>query len=196
MALSDKDIARLYTSLELPIIAGEALAEQHMLDPDEEYAFHQAMSDMQPDAALLCMALCAEQLCLSLPGGIKEAQALLLESDRILVSYGGLWLVRITENRPVPEEFILDALKNLPRDHAKIRSLMLGLDEILPAESQAASQLLHIMQIQAEANILIAEAHLEALGINHKSVAGRNPPPAISANANDNGTVFPAPEFH
>jgi hypothetical protein len=190
MALSDKDIAKLYTSLELPIVAGEALAEQHMLDPDEEYAFHKAMSDMQPDAALLCMALCAEQIYFTLPSGIMEADALLLEIDRILSIYGALWLVRITEDKPVPEEFILDALKGLPEDHKRIRSLMADLDVNLPHEAQAASQLLGIMQIQAEANVMIAETHLEALGIKGVEEKG---PYYQGPSANDNGAVFPVP---
>ncbi len=192
MTLSDKDIAKLYTSLELPIVAGDSINEGHMLDPDEEFAFHEAMSDMQPDAALLCMALCAEQIYFSLPAGIMEADALLLEIDTILNIYGTLWLVRITEDKPVPEEFILDALKNLPEDLARIRELMAELDINLPHEAEVASQLLGIMQIQAEANVMIAETHLDALGIG-KAQEAQIQPYQYGASANDNGTMSLVP---
>lgn len=193
MALSDKDIARLYTSLELPIVAGDALSGQNMLEADEEFAFHEAMSDMQPDAALLCMALCAEQIYFALPAGIMEADALLMEADRIMSSYGALWMVRITEDRPVPEEFILDALKNLPEDIETMRGLMADLDINIPHEAQVVSQLLGIMQVQAEANVLIAQTHLEALGIAAAENEEENVPFRYGSCANDNGSLHPLP---
>jgi hypothetical protein len=185
MALSDINIAKLYASLELPIVAGELLQGGQMLDPDEEYAFHEAMSDMQPDAALLCIALCSEQISMMLPKKIPEAEALLEEAGNIIATYGSLWLIRITEGSPVPEEFIIDALKNIPDDLGKIRDLMADLDIQIPHE-EVASQFLSIMQAQAEANIVIAETHLEALGIKgaEKDIFG-----AGESIANDNRVI-------
>lgn len=169
MALSDKDIAKLYTQLELPIVVNEALAEQHTLYPDEEYAFHHALSDMQPDAALLCMALCCDQICISLSEISEQSEKLMMKAENIIANYGGLWMVRMIEEKPVPEEFIIDALKKLPEDHAHLKNIMMELDEMLPHEEETISQLLEIMQIQAESNVMIAQSHLEALGIVQES---------------------------
>ncbi|NCC21864.1 MAG: hypothetical protein EOM26_05300 [Alphaproteobacteria bacterium] len=185
MALSDKDIAKLYTKLELPIVVGDALSEQHMLAPDEEFAFHQALSDMQPDAALICMALASEQIFATVAPDMPEAVNLIMESDRVVASYGGLWLARIEYGEPVPEEFIIDALKSLPKDFAAMRDAMSDLELQMPAGMDVAAQFLAIMQIQAECHSLIAESYLEALGI--------TPTPTekgdlfhIGATANDN----------
>jgi hypothetical protein len=165
MALSNIDIARLYTKLELPIVVGDALSENHLLAPDEEYAFHQALSDMQPDAALLCMALSAEQIFSCVSPDIPEAVNLVMEADRIIAGYGGLWLARIENDMPVPEEFIIEALKSLPKDFATLREAMAELELQMPLGVDAASQFLGIMQIQSDSQALIAESYLEALGI-------------------------------
>ena len=165
MALSDKDIALLYTQLELPIVVGDALADGNGLAPDEEYAFHEALSDMQPDAALLCMALAAEQVFLHMPGDIPESINMLMESERIVGHYGGLWLMRMRQDAPVPEEFIVEALKSLPSDFTKLKDTMAELEICLPDSAEVAAQLIGIMQVQIEAQRMVACSYLEALGV-------------------------------
>ncbi len=166
MTLSDKDIALLYTQLELPIVVGDALADGHAFAADEEYAFHEALSDMQPDTALLCMALAAEQIFLHMPSDIPEGVNMLMESERIVAHYGGLWLMRMRQDAPVPEEFIIEALKNLPDDFTRLKDTMAELEICLPESAELASQLIGVMQVQIEAQRMVACSYLEALGIN------------------------------
>lgn len=121
MALSDKQLAKLCVKLEVPIVFRHALEDKRRLDDNEIYAIHEALSDMQPDTALLSMALSAEQIFFALPPDMPEAVDLVMETDRIVSFYGGLWLARTEQEDTVPEAFVLEALSRMPEDLRRLK---------------------------------------------------------------------------
>ncbi len=184
--LSDKDLARLQTHFCLPLIAGEAMEAQRLLTADEEYAFHEVLSDMQPDAALICMALCCEQMSLNHAADIPAAAALMMEADRILSAYGLLWLAHADQDEDLHEALVMDILKNIPEDMECLEELVAGLELELPANAYTAAQILNIVSIQIDAQTMVAECHLEAAGL-CRAEQQEAAPIMLSSVANDNG---------
>jgi hypothetical protein len=188
MALSDKDIARICTRLEIPIIASDLMAQGRFLEADEEYTLHQALSDMKPDAALLCIALTAEKILSHMTADLPEVANLVMEADRILTIHGPLWLYQSQNENVVSEAFIVQALESMPGDFNAMRDLIAEL-EIQGILAGPAAQIMSILQIQACAHKLIAETALEALGKTVTVPKGQTLHFPLDGSANDNITA-------
>ncbi|MEZ5918405.1 MAG: hypothetical protein R3D66_00255 [Alphaproteobacteria bacterium] len=82
--LSDQNLAVLSNDLQVPRIIGDILSGVETLGDDGRFALHGLLSDMEPDAALLAIALGAEKLVLVCGEGFPGAGVLKIESGRII----------------------------------------------------------------------------------------------------------------
>lgn len=55
--LSEKELAKLTNTLQIPMIVQGILDGQESFTPDMQYGLHEILSDYQPDSALLSIAL-------------------------------------------------------------------------------------------------------------------------------------------
>lgn len=163
--LGAQDLARLHTHFALPLVVSDVLNRIGPLGDDEEYALHLALSEMQPDSALLCIALCCQHIaaryCMEDPDGF----ALALESERIVDEYGPLWLGHAEGRSAASESVIVSRLGRVPGDFESLIETMEGLEIGLQASDLCAMQMLGVFRTQGEAQSLIAQSYIEALGM-------------------------------
>lgn len=157
--LSDQQLALLHTRFVVPVITGQILRGNERLDDVTEYSFNTVLSDLEPDTALLCIALCAQNLSAHC-GKLPSARMLRLGTDRIVEDYGALWLAT-DSGVPVDEDHIATAISFIPEDLESMAHLLEATLTDLPPESVNAAKLCDLLAGQAIAHIDIAEQKLE-----------------------------------
>ncbi|MCC6598815.1 MAG: hypothetical protein IT559_08500 [Alphaproteobacteria bacterium] len=167
--LNDKDLARLTNTLEVPMIVQDILGGELLLNPEIEYGLHEVLSNYQPDAALLCMALSARKIasfCLKQPGGAKlvSMAVMKMECDRLIEDYAELWLAHARQS-PVDDTLLMDTLAQIPEDLESLVELLETNAAALQdyAQSGDIETLCEILAIQGQAQALIAETFVEII---------------------------------
>lgn len=190
--LDDRDLARLHTHFSLPLVVSDVLRRIGPLSDDEEYAVHLALSEMQPDSALLCIALCCQHIAARHSLDDPDAFTLAAESARVVDAYGPLWLHHAEGGAAASESLIVARLGQVPLDLEALTEAMESVGEGLPASDLCAAQLLQAFRIQAESHALIAESYIETLGM-AASLSGKAPVRFSSGEppANDNPDLIP-----
>ncbi len=160
--LNKKELATVANRLQVPLIISDILAGEGELTDDVHYGLHSVISDLQPDSALICVAL----------GGLKIANAhhvsspalavLKIQCESIVDDYAPLWLQN-AEKEDVTEHDALDALSNVSEDLEGLADLLaLAVDSLQSKDADAAS-LAKILSIQAKAHAVIADELFGAL---------------------------------
>ena len=158
-AMNNKDLALLTTKLHVPLIVRDMLEAPENFAADINYNLHDIISDMQPDAAILSMALSIQRICQNLPKD-SYVPALEIACDRIIDDYGPCWLAHANDE-DVDNSYLMELLTHLPEDLETLNEFMDLVMAFVPEDSMAYD-ILETMRIQAGAHSLIAETFLEA----------------------------------
>ncbi len=158
--LAPRDLAKVATKLQVPLIVSDILNGGEEIADETEYALHEAISEMQPDSALLCIALCGSKIA----GMENSTPALILEMEcrRIIEEYATLWL-RNAEGNDIDADQAFEALSSTQEDLEDLAGLFDNCVVSLEKKSKDAAMLCNIMRIQARAQALVAEAYFETL---------------------------------
>jgi hypothetical protein len=159
--LSNRDIAGLATQLQVPLIVGDILAGKETLTDDAHYGLHEVISDLQPDSALLAIALSTCKI----TGVYKQAspgmKLLHIECQRIISEYGSLWLENAQDKQISPDQ-AYDVLVHSAEDLESLAELLELNSAFLRSKDEQAHALCEILYIQAGAHAVIAEEFISA----------------------------------
>jgi hypothetical protein len=192
--LSKKELATVANRLQVPLIISDILAGEGELTDDVHYGLHSVISDLQPDSALLSIAL----------GGLKIANAyhqaspglavLKMQCESIIDDYAPLWLQN-AEDGEVEENDALDVLSRVSEDLEGLGELLELATGFLQAKDPTASALSKILAIQAKSHAVIADELFGALYTQVTQELAETPTvaPVIAAGTtNDNVIPFRA----
>ena len=154
--LSPSDIDQLRQHLIVPLAVGDILHHNLDVEPDMQYGLHMALSEIDPDSALLAIALCAEDIATKTMMRAPIAAALYKESKNIIEDYGPTWLHHYKVG-PMEETDFEQVLQTVPEDLEALADLLDALCADLGEESSATVILSHLMSIQARAHMEISE---------------------------------------
>lgn len=193
MPLLEQELALLFSKLELPLVVNDIMTEGRTLAPDEEIAFHSAISDMMPDIAMICIATCSMQALKEISSELPEAYSLLIECERIIASYGGIWLARTERDLDPDERFIIETLKLVPKELQLLQEYIEETSLLLSCSEKnyvCVQQLFNILVKQAKAVNVVAKSYLEALGIISDECEERYLSVSTNSVANDNALYY------
>lgn len=160
--LDDQQTALLTAKLSVPIAVSEVLLENRNLTEDEILALHQMVSDMEPDSALLAMALSIVEIG-QFQGTRKTPLmgTLTLQARQYVSEYAPLWLENSQNTgTELDQGVVYDLLSTLPEDLEALNE-MLVIVLSSSAIDEKTKQFLRVFQIQSNAHKLIAEALIE-----------------------------------
>jgi len=155
-ALTKEDVARLHTYLVVPVAISEALSRSTPLEGEDQYALHVALSEIDPDSALLAIALGAYRIAQDYVNQIPVAAALKMEADKIIQDYAPDWLAHY-HNHPVQGDQLFDLLCHVPEDLESLADLLEAVQASIRDPLDPAHTLCAVLSIQARAHMEIAE---------------------------------------
>jgi hypothetical protein len=160
--MKSKDLASVASKLEVPLIISDLLSGNEPMTDEAEYALHEAISEMQPDSALLCIALCGAKFT-SVRGMASPAIRLLeMECRKIIDEYAMLWLHN-AESGEVDEGQAFETLSGAAEDLEDLAGLFDNCVSYLERTNGDVAIICDIMSVQARSQALVAEAYFEAL---------------------------------
>ncbi len=154
-ALSMDDFSRLQAYLVVPMIVGDIMAGTEALDEEARYGLHDALSEIDPDSALLAIALSAQHVAAKFIGSIPLAVAIKYEAEKMLQEYGPEWLSNY-HGGPVDESMLFEMLQTLPEDLEGLADLLDAMSSSIRHDS-IAQDVCAILSIQARAHMEVAE---------------------------------------
>ena len=140
----------------VPLAVSDILSHDIKVEPDMQYGMHMALSEVDPDSALLAIALCAQDLAQKAKQEAPIATALETEATEILNHYGLQWL-RNNLNAPISSALYADILDTVPEDLEALADLLDALQSDLDDETLSLSKLAKLLSIQARAHMEIAD---------------------------------------
>jgi hypothetical protein len=161
-ALNKEDVARLHTYLVVPIAVGDALVSGTPLEGETQYALHVALSEIDPDSALLAIALSAHRIAQEFSGIIPLAGALKMESNKIIEDYAPDWLAHYHDH-PVTGDDLYDLLSHVPEDLESLADLLEAVQACIRDSQEPAHALCGVLAVQARAHMEIADYVLSEL---------------------------------
>ncbi len=186
--LKQKELATVASKLQVPIIVSDLLHGDEPMTDEAEYALHEAISEMQPDSALLCIAMCGARIAGGRGLNAPAVRLLGIECHKIIEEYAALWLSN-AEDGDVDEEQAIEALSGTAEDLEDLAGLFEGCIAFLNRTNGDAAILCDIMSIQARAQALVAEAYFDAL----ESVSEADVSPVIAEQAMASNVIpFPS----
>ncbi len=155
-AVTKEDVARLHAYLVVPVAVSDALACAAPLEGETQYGLHVALSEIDPDSALLAIALSAYRIAQDYVGIVPVASALKMESDKIIQDYAPDWLAHYHDH-PVQGDALYDLLCHVPEDLESLADLLESLQASIRDTQDPAHTLCAVLAIQARAHMEIAE---------------------------------------
>ena len=155
-AITADQFEQMRQQLIVPLAVSDILSHDLNVEPDMQYGLHMALSEVDPDSALLAIALCAQDLATKCLNIAPIAGALQKEATDILADYAPSWL-RNNLNAPIPSHVYEDILETVPEDLESMADLIDALAADLGEESSACAVLAQLLSIQARAHMEIAD---------------------------------------
>lgn len=155
--LNDKELATVATKLQVPLIISDIMAGEGELTDDVHYGLHSVISDMQPDTALICIAMAASKIASPHYQASPGIRILKLQCESIINSYASLWLQN-AQDANVDESEAFEVLSGVSQDLENLAGLLDLAEGFLKARDKNAATLIRILSVQANAQALIAEA--------------------------------------
>ena len=184
--LNDNELAKLHAKFVVPVAVDQMLHAQEALDDVAEYTMHDIIGSLQPDTALLCIAMCAQHVSAHC-GHLLIAHALRAEADMVVNEYGPLWLANEAGAQNLREEEIIRLLRHIPEDLEALGDLLEATCAELDENAPIPAILCDILMTQARAHMEFAELELATLGLlpleKEDVPAGAAAPPATSPSA-------------
>ncbi len=188
--LNEKQLALLHTYLMVPIAVGDYLYNNTKIDEDGQYALHEALSEIDPDSALLAIAISAKHIALRYVNHIPVAAAMSLEASKIIDDYGLDWLDNY-RGAPLDEDSLRASLVHVPEDLESIADLLDSVRLALTDTEDPCLILCDVLAIQARAHMEIADYILTELDRDPDEGFRLEDYTAPSAPAGDNIILFP-----
>lgn len=160
--LNEQQLALLHTYLMVPIAVGDYLYNNTKVSDDGQYALHEALSEIDPDSALLAIAISAKHIALRYVNYIPVAAALSLEASKIIDDYGPDWLANY-RGAPLDEDALRESLSHVPEDLESIADLLDAVRQALTDSEDPCIILCDVLSIQARAHMEIADYILTEL---------------------------------
>lgn len=154
--LGKSDIDKLRNHLIVPLAVSDILYHDLEVEPDMQYGLHMALSEIDPDSAMLAIALCAINLAEKNVIYAPIASALQTEAQKIIEEYGPTWLHHHTRG-PMPQDTYLDVLQTVPEDLEALADLMDALCADLGCVNETTPLLCNLLSVQARAHMEITE---------------------------------------
>ena len=154
--LPEDQIGRLQQYLIVPLAIADIIKHDLDVEPEMQYGLHMALSEIDPDSALLAIALCARDLAEKSINDLHIASALQKEANGIIAEYGSTWL-RYYERGPMPSHIFQSILETVPEDLEALADLMDALAADMPNYNSSGIILSQLLSIQARAHMEIAE---------------------------------------
>lgn len=161
-AVTREDIARLHAYLVVPVAVNEVMDSGLPMVGETQYGLHVALSEIEPDSALLAIALSAQRIAAEFYDTIPVATALKMESDKIISDYGPEWLANF-HRHPIQGDDLFDLLCHVPEDLEAMADLLESLQASILNMDHPAHGLCTVLAVQARAHMDIAEFVLSEL---------------------------------
>lgn len=162
--LGHQDLARLHTKLVVPFAIGDLLKSAEEIAPDIQYALHEHLSEMDPDTALLAIALSSGHIAAQLCPKVPVACALTGEAEKVLNEYAADWLAHADGKMPSREGTALfDVLEHVPEDLEALADILDSVQASLRKGQEVIGEICYILSIQARAHMEIADFVLSEL---------------------------------
>ena len=200
--LSKSQREELRQHLIVPLAVGDILHHDLAVEPDMQYGLHMALSEIDPDSALLAIALCAHHIAEKTMRSAPIASAIYQEANNIIEDYGHTWLHHHKVG-PMPESDFEEVLKTVPEDLEAMADLLDALCADLideTGEETSAPVLLGgLLSIQARAHMEIADYILSEIEfektVQNSETQGQQAPQReeidLKAHVGDNIILFP-----
>lgn len=189
MMLSDKDLAKLTNTLQVPLIVSDILEGEGTLSPDVQYGLHEVLSDYQPDSALLCIALSARKIAAKFQYNSPNMGIMKMECDRMIADYAELWMSH-AEDKSVDDNIVFDTLEQIPEDLEALAELLEINMNLLQSTNEEFAGLAEILAVQARAQVLIADTFIDMFEQENEITTPLASEPVLHA-GNDNVIQFP-----
>ena len=160
--LSEKDLAKLTNTLQVPLIVQDILDEDGTLTPDVQYGLHEVLSDYQPDSALLCIALSARKIAAAYQNKCTNMAIMKMECDRMIADYAELWLGH-AEHKTLDNNIVFDTLEQIPEDLEALAELLEINITTLGIHNEEIAGLAEILAVQARSHVLIADTFIDMI---------------------------------
>lgn len=196
--LSQTEIDQLRQHLIVPLAVGDILHHDLGVEQDMQYGLHMALSEIDPDSALLAIALCAQDIASKTMMRAPIAAALHQEASHILDEYGPLWLHHYRTG-PMEENDFEGVLQTVPEDLEAMADLLDALLADLEEDNSNVAVLGNLLSIQARAHMeiadyILAEIEFEKISTEtekQESFAGQRDQIDLDAHLGNNIIVFP-----
>lgn len=190
--LKAKELAIVANRLEAPMAVSDILSGRERMTKDVIAALHDVISDQQPDAALLCVAICARKIAGAHAKASPSLRVLEIESGRIIDDYAELWLRNAESGAAVDEFEALDAVSRVAEDLEEMAEMLeINMSYLREIDAKAYT-LCNILSIQARSHALVAEAFMEAIDdAVYAPPASSGAAPVMAARTADNVVRFP-----
>jgi hypothetical protein len=146
----------LEQNLIVPLAVGDILKHNLPVEPEMQYGLHMALSEIDPDSAVLAVALCALNIAEKFYLEIPIAAGLKKEAQEIIGNYAPNWIYH-HKRGPMQSEIYTSILSDIPEDLEALADIMDALAADLDHEFENIESLIHILSIQARAHMEISE---------------------------------------
>lgn len=160
--LTEDQFEQLRQHLIVPLAVRDIIYHDLAVEPDMQYGLHMALSEIDPDSALLAIALCARDIAEKNMILSPIAAGLRQDADTIIEDYGPTWL-RHYKNGPMSPEVFESVLDTVPEDLEAMADLLDALCADLDNDTCATMILSNLLSIQARAHMEIADYILEEM---------------------------------
>lgn len=179
----------LEQNLIVPLAVGDILKHDLPVEPEMQYGLHMALSEIDPDSALLAIALCALEIAEKFYLEVPIASALKKEAQDIIGNYAPNWLHH-HKHGPMPTEIYQSVLNDAPEDLEALADIMDALAADVGEDYESIDILINVLSIQARAHMEIAEYLLLEMEIENKP-KNNIPAPSLETVGGDNIILFP-----
>lgn len=186
--LSDRDLAKLTNTLQVPLVVQDIIDGQSTLTPDVQYGLHEIISNYQPDSALLCIALSARKIAAQYQARSPNMAVMKMECDRMIADYAELWLDHAEENH-LDDNVVFDTLEQIPEDLEALAELLEMNLIILQVHDENLAGVSEALAVQARSHVLVADTFIDMIDQDIESDIAE-PQGALQA-YNDNVIQFP-----
>lgn len=190
--MNNKELAWVAAKLYVPVAACRSMDVKKDMEPDAHYALHDTLADMQPDEALLSIAITAKHIAKCYAGTNSGTEVLSMECDRIIDDYGPLWMQH-EQNGKKDNGYLVSILENIPEDLETLAELIEVNLAYASYDNPVIAEICEILQIQAGAHAIIAEEFLSVMEMaeaqNRKT--RKMPSGFMAANTDENVIAFP-----
>lgn len=159
--LNDIELAILSNKLQVPMVVSDILDGEGDLTEDIKYGLHETVSDLQPDSALLAIALGALKISNIYRKASSSMDVMGMEATRIIHDYGKSWVKNANNQGPDSEE-AFDTLMHASEDLEAMAELLNLNSSFLRAKDTDAAKICDVLFVQASSQALIADAFITA----------------------------------